>query len=95
MQTERTICMNGHGQRFQASVGIMPLEGLTNPYGVVTLKKSSFSVRELILRKVNNNNPMFLSVTRKWQSNAWFGIYIKKFENSYMEFAACPAVVST
>ena len=33
---------------------------------------------------------MFLSITRKWQSNAWHGVYIKSFEKACMEFAACP-----
>ena len=91
MQTERTIRMNGHGRRFQASVGLMHLEGLTNPDGIVTIKKKSITVRKLTLQRVHDNNPMFLSITRKWQSNAWHGVYIKSFEKACMEFAACPA----
>ena len=91
MQTERTIRMNAHGRRFQASVGLMHLEGLTNPDGIVKLKKKSITVRELTLQRVKDNNPMFLSITRKWQSNVWHGVYIKRFEKACMDFAACPA----
>ena len=83
--------MNGHGRRFQASVGMMPLEGLVNPDGIVTVKKKYFSVRELILSKVHELNPMFLLVTRKWQSTDWHAVYIKKYEKACMEFFACPA----
>jgi hypothetical protein len=91
MQKERTIRMNGHGRRFQASVSIMPLEGLINPDGVVTIKKKTYSVRELIINKVHDSNPMILSITRKWQSPDWHAVYIKKYEKACMEFAACPA----
>ena len=91
MQIERTIRMNGHGRRFQASVGLMQLEGLTNPDGIVTIKKKSITVRELTIQKVHDNNPMFLSITRKWQYNAWHGVYIKSYEKACMEFATCPA----
>ena len=91
MQTERTNFMNRHGQQFQESVSLIPLEVLTNLDDMVTIKKSSFSVIEFIVRKAHNNNPMFLSVTRKWQSDAWHGIYIKTFEKYCMELSTCPA----
>ena len=91
MQKERTIRMNGHGRRFQASVSMMPLEGLVNPDGIVTIKKKAYSVRELIINKVHESNPMILSITRKWQSADWHAVYIKKYEKACMEFAACPA----
>lgn len=91
MQKERTIRMNAHGRRFQASVGMMPLEGLTNPDGIVTVKKLPYTVRKLILNTEHESNPMILSVTRKWQSTDWHAVYIKKYEKACMEFAACPA----
>jgi len=34
---------------------------------------------------------MLLSITHKWQSNAWHGVYIKSFEKACMEFDVCPA----
>ena len=60
MQKESIIQVNKHGRWFQASVSMMPLEGLINQDGIVTVKKESIPVPELILRKVHELNPMFL-----------------------------------
>ena len=76
-QVERTVRMNGHGRRFQASVSTIELEGLLNPSGVV----GTCNVRDMILNygmEKNKSgdyksNRIFLSVTRKWNSNAWPG----------------------
>ena len=92
MQIERTIRMNSHGRRFQASVGLMELCGLLNPEGIIKINKStSVTVRELIITTKYDNLPMFLSVTRKWQSTSWHGVYIKEYRTRCAEFAECPA----
>ena len=92
MQIERTIRMNAHGRRFQASVGLMELCGLTNPDGIIKLGKNrSTTVRELITTHTSQGHPMFLGVTRKWQSSSWYGVYIKEYSSSCAEFAECPA----
>ena len=92
LQIERTIRMNSHGRRFQASVGLMELCGLSNPDGIIPVRKGKdITVRELILLQTREGNPMFLSVTRKWQSTAWHAIYTKQYTKVCAEFCECPA----
>ena len=67
--------MNAHGRRFQASVGLMELCGLTNPDGIIKFGRNrSVTIRELITTHKQQDHPMFLGVTRKWQSSSWFGV---------------------
>jgi len=57
--------MNGHGQRFQANVGIDELLGLDNPNGKVIVGWTPTTVRVMIFSNSHtNNNPIFLSVTK-------------------------------
>jgi len=70
-QVDSTVIMNGHGQRFQASVGIVELLGLNNPNGNVTVGRTPTTVRAMILSHSHtDNNPIFLSITKKWNSTA-------------------------
>ena len=76
-QVDHTVRMNGHGQRFQASVGMVELLGLNNPNGKVTVGRTPTTVRAMILAHNHTyNNPVFLSITKKWNSTAWQGTYI-------------------
>ena len=91
-QVDRTVRMNSHGRRFQASIEMTELQGLVNPNGVITLDKKTSTVRSLILQQTTKDgHPMFLSVTRKWKSPAWQVTYIKQERRSAIEFASCPA----
>ena len=93
-QVERTVRMNGHGRRFQASVSTIELEGLLNPNGIV----GTCNVRDMILNYGMENNKsgdhksnrIFLSVTRKWNSSAWQATYISQSKEQALEFASCP-----
>jgi len=70
-QVDRTIQMNGHMQRFQASVDMIEFEGLDNPSEQISLDKGNFAtVRALILNHTfeddrGDNKKMFLSITKK------------------------------
>jgi len=58
--------MNSHGQRFQASVGMVELLGLNNPTGKVTVGRTPTTMRAIILAHNHiDNNPVFLSITKK------------------------------
>ena len=74
-----------------AGVGLMHIEGLVIPDGIVTIKKKSFSVRELFLKALHEDKPMILSITKKWQSTAWHAVYIKKYDKACMKFTSCAA----
>jgi len=52
--------MNGHGQRFQVSVGMVELLGLNNPNGKVTVVRTPTTVHAMILSHSHtDNNPVF------------------------------------
>ena len=91
-QVDRTIRMNGHGRRFQASIDMVELQGLLNPNGVVTINGKKGTLRSLILQQLTKDDkPMFLSITRKWKSPAWQITYIRQERGPATEFASCPA----
>ena len=91
-QVDRTVRMNSHGRRFQASIDMVELQGLLNPNGVVTVNGKKGTLRSLILQQLTKDQkPMFLSITRKWKSPAWQITYIKQERCSATEFASCPA----
>ena len=84
--------MNTHGRRFQASVGLMELCGLSNPDGPITISRGNvITIRELVLGQQHDGKPMFLGITRKWQSSAWHAVYIKEYTKACAEFSECPA----
>ena len=90
-QVERTIRMNEHGRRFQASVSMVELEGLTNPNGVITKKGPAVTVRDLLLHlTTKDQKPIFLSVTKKWNSSNWQGTYILREQRTATDIATCP-----
>ena len=97
-QRERTQRMNLQGQRFQASVATTILVGLVNPDRVLTVRNEksrrnplSKTVRELILeRTTKDGQPIFLSVTKKWNSSDFEGAYATKQEDAATDFAECP-----
>ena len=84
MQKERTLRMNGHGRRYQATVGLMLIEGLVNPDGIITIDKEKLTVKKLFLKAMHDDKLMFLSNTEKWQSTAWYAVYIKKYDKACM-----------
>ena len=89
-QVDRTIRMNNHGRRFQASVGMIELKGLTNPNGV--LSKKGATVRDILLKlKTHDDKPVFLSVTRKWNSSQWQATYILQRKQTALDIATCSA----
>ena len=95
-QKERTQRMNVQGQRFQASVATTVLTGLLLPDTVVTFQdkktKVSKTVRQLILERTTPcGDPIFLSVTRKWNSSDYEGAYVTKHASLATDFAQCPA----
>jgi len=64
-QVDRTARMNSHGQRFQASVGVVDLLGINNPNGKVTVVRTPTTIRAMILAHNRiDNNPVFLSITK-------------------------------
>jgi len=64
-QVDDTVRMNGHGQRFQTSVGMVELLGLNDPNGKVTVVRNPTTVRAMILAHSHiDNNPVFLSITK-------------------------------
>ena len=64
--------MNIQGQRFQASMGMVELLGLNNLNGKVTVGLTPTTMRAMILAHNHiDNNPVFLSVTKKWNSTVW------------------------
>jgi len=57
--------MKGHGQCFQASMGMVEFLGLNNPNGKVTVGQTPTTVRAMILaHNHTDNNPVFLSITK-------------------------------
>ena len=95
-QKERTQRMNVQGQRFQASVATTILVGLINPDREISVKgdkrqRTTKTVRELILeRKTQSGLPIFISVTKKWNSADYEGAYATKTEALATDFAECP-----
>ena len=91
-QVDRTIRINGHGRRFQASIAMVELTGLLNPNGRSSLDENSPTIREeIISRTTPEGEPIFLAVTKKWGSSFWQGTYIKKHKRVAQDFASCPA----
>jgi len=91
-QVDRTARMNSHGQRFQASVGMVELLGLNNPNGKVTVGWTPTTMRTMILAHNHiDNNPIFLYITKKWNSTVWQGTYILQQAGPAREFSQCPA----
>ena len=91
-QVDRTIRMNGHGRRFQASIDMVELQGLTNPNGIVCDEDGDTTVRNLIIsRLTKDGQPIFLSVTKKWGSSMWQATYVTQHKNIAQDFATCPA----
>ena len=92
-QVKMTIRMNTHGRRFQHSVDMTEMSGLLNPDGLITTNTQKvISIRNLILQQTTKkNNPMFLSITKKWGSDAWKETYIKEEREAGYDFASCPA----
>ena len=99
-QTERTIRMNATGRRFQRSVDTVTLEGLVDPYRMIEVKvspnarskKMKASIAELVLRHcTSEDKPIFLSVTKKFNSASFEACYIKLYEKQGRDFADCPA----
>ena len=91
-QVDRTIRINGHGRRFQASVDMIELTGLMNPNGKSKSGVHSLTIREQIIsRTTSDDEPLFLTVTKKWGSSYWQATYIKKHKELAQDFASCPA----
>ena len=99
-QTERTIRMNATGRRFQCSVDMVTLTGLIDPNRLVEIKasptsrskKSKATISELILRHhTKEDKPIFLSVTRKFNSPDFEACYIKLYGKQAYDFGECPA----
>ena len=81
--------MNAYGKRFQNSIEMVELSGLNNPNGKI---KGFGSIRERILQqRTTEENPIILSVTKKWGSPLWQGTYIKQSRTEAIDFASCPA----
>ena len=98
-QIDRTLRMNSHGKRFQASVDMIELQGLDNPNGKTSIGNSTArntSIRSYILNHTTGaGQPLFLSVTKKWNSSNWQATYILKYGDEAREFAQCPAAYLT
>ena len=98
-QIDRTLRMNSHGKRFQASVDMIELQGLDNPNGKTSIGKSTArntSIRSYVLNHTTGaGQPLFLSVTKKWNSSNWQATYILKYGDEAREFAQCPAAYLT
>jgi len=91
-QVDRTARMNSHGQRFQASVGMVELLGINSPNGKVTIGRTPTTMRAMILSHNQiNNNLVLLSTTKKWNSTVWQGTYILQQASAARNFAQCPA----
>ena len=91
-QVDRTIRMNGHGRRFQASVDMVELQGLMNPNGIVCDEDGDITIRNLIIsRLTKDEQPIFLSVTKKWGSCMWQATYVTQHKHMAQDFATCPA----
>ena len=94
-QIDRTLRMNSHGKRFQASVDMVELQGLDNPNGKTFVGRSTThhtTIRSHILNHhTSEGHPLFLSVTKKWNSSNWQATYIVKYGDAAREFAQCPA----
>lgn len=75
---DRTIPINGHGQQFQASVGMVELQDLTNPNEKIVMgKKGIHYIRSLILNhSIADGNRIFLSVGKRSNFVCWQGTYI-------------------
>ena len=81
-QVDRTIRINGHGRRFQASVDMIELTGLMNPNGKYKSGVYSLTIREQIIsRTTSDDEPPFLTVTKKWGSSYWQATYIKNIRS--------------
>ena len=91
-QVDRTVRMNYHGRRFQASIEMVQLEGLTNPNGVLNKKGPATTIRDKILAlRTPDKRPIFLSITKKWNSSFWQATYISKEKVRAVDIAACSA----
>ena len=91
-QVDRTIRINGHGRRFQASIDMVELAGLINPNGSSSSDENSPTIREEIISRTSfDGEPVFLAVTKKWGSSFWQATYIKKHKEAAQDFASCPA----
>lgn len=91
-QVDRTLRMNGHGRRFQASIDMVELQGLINPNGIVRDEEGDTTIRNLIIsRLTKDEQPIFLSVTKKWGSSMWQATYVTQHKNMAQDFATCPA----
>ena len=89
-QVERTIRMNAYGKRFQTSIDMVELSGLNNPDGLYS--EDCPTIRSRILAQLTSEEePMFLSVTKKWGSNLWQVTYIKQRRTKAIDFASCSA----
>jgi hypothetical protein len=94
-QVDRTIRMNSHGRRFQASIDMVELQGLTEPNGTIGMKDTEgtillHTIRDLIIQHMPNNEQIFLSVSKKWGSPMWQATYIKTRKKEAEDFASCP-----
>ena len=90
-QIDRTVRINGHGRRFQASVDMIELTGLLNPNGRIHTDNDIDTVREQIIsRTTPEGEPIFLAVTKKWGSSLWHATYIKQHKELAQDFAFCP-----
>ena len=91
-QVDRTVRINGHGRRFQASIAMVELTGLLNPNGFTSDEGNKSTIREEIIDRVTDSGePIFLAVTKKWGSILWQGTYVKKHKALAQDFASCPA----
>ena len=88
-QVERTLRMNAYGKRFQSSIDMVELSGLNNPSGPYTEEYPT--IRQRILDQRVGDQPIFLSVTKKWGSSLWQATYITQRRNDAIDFASCPA----
>ena len=89
-QVERTIRMNAYGKRFQTSIDMVELSGLNNPDGLYSEECPTIR-RRILAQCTSEDEPMFLSVTKKWGSNLWQATYIKQRRTEAIDFASCSA----
>ena len=65
--------MNIHGRRFQVSIDMVELQGLTETNGTVSIKNkndtlANTTIRELILQHSTDDQPTLLLVSNKWDT---------------------------
>ena len=70
-EVNKTIRMNYHGQRLQASVGMLELWGLHDPNGMAPWDSANFSRWEVILHQKQSSGSLCLYLLQKWGSAAW------------------------